>query len=828
MSVARHGALPSVPARMPLPGHVFAVLIPIARTNEVLNPSFEVGTTRWAAVGGSIARVTTWQVAGAAGLQITMSGANDGARYTSLAITAGEVRACSCWFQGTAGRRYRFQIEDGGGGSVARAVVVATGQPQQVVWYAAPPTTATYYLFVGALAAGADVLYVDAVQVEVIQPGETYSTYIDGDQQGLLANQVPPAYGWNGTPHLSTSYRSAQTRAGGMVMPLSYYNFLLTAIIGLDLAVPQNVATDYARLDGAYPDYTRKPARQLTLTGRIAASTDLQLRTARGDLAAALDRDASALDQLLRLRYWREDDAGAVVSAVVQIDAKYQSGLDGNHTNPYMEDVALGFVQYAPYITAATCRGAGLVLSTSVANTNRIAQRSAGGLWASLGTGASGAVLALAYGPDGTLYAGGLFNSMGGVANTNAIAKWDGSAWSAMGTGAAVGGAVYAIVVDASGIVYAAGDFTSMGGVANTSRIAKWAGGAWSAMSTGLTGGAGLVGRALAVGADGAIYVTGRFTTAGGVAASHIAKWDGSAFSALGSGLSVGVSDGGHALVRAPSGDMVVAGMFTTAGGVAATNIATWDGSNWAAMGAPAMSPIYALAYGPNGILYAGGDGAPYIQSWNGVTWSTLGSGLSGAVYALTSTPLGLYAGGGFTIVQPGPLLHDRGFALWNGSTWLAPDIDLPSTPLVYALLTKADGTLIVGHDRSGSAVAAARTTITNPGTARSYPTFRISGPSAGGNGQVFLLRNLTTGRSVYLNLSIPPGDVAILSFQPDNLSFTSAALGNVARAILPGSNEADFFLMPGENVIAAFAPSGINAITISWYPTYASLDDVP
>jgi hypothetical protein len=482
VSVARYGALPSVPARMPLEGHVFAVLIPIARTNEITNPSFEAGTTNWAAVGGSIARTTSWQASGAAGLQITMSGANDGVRYTSLAITAGEVRACSCWFQGTAGRRYRFQIEDGGAAAVARVVITATGLPQQVVWYAAPATTATYYVFVGALAAGADVVYLDAVQVEVIQPGETYSTYIDGDQAGLIPNQAPPAYGWNGTPHASTSYRSAQTRAGGMVMPLSYYNFLLTAIIGLGLAVPQNVATDYARLDGAYPDYTRKPPRQITLTGRIEAPTELQLRTARGDLAAVLDRDASALDQMLRLRYWREDARGTVVSAVVQLDAKYQSGLEGNHANPHLEDVPLTFAQYAPYITAATCRGAGLALSTTVASTNRIAQRSAAGLWASLGTGASGAVLALAYGPDGTVYAGGSFNSMGGVANTNGIAKWNGSAWSAMGTGAAVGGVVYGLAVDASGIVYATGDFSLMGGVANTVRIAKWNGSAWSAM----------------------------------------------------------------------------------------------------------------------------------------------------------------------------------------------------------------------------------------------------------------------------------------------------------------------------------------------------------
>lgn len=43
--------------------------------------------------------------------------------------------------------------------------------------------------------------------------------------------------------------------------------------------------------------------------------------------------------------------------------------------------------------------------------------------------------------------------------------------------------------------------------------------------------------RALAVDSGGNIYVGGTFTTAGGVSANRIAKWDGSAWSALGSGM---------------------------------------------------------------------------------------------------------------------------------------------------------------------------------------------------------------------------------------------------------------------------------------------------
>ena len=124
---------------------------------------------------------------------------------------------------------------------------------------------------------------------------------------------------------------------------------------------------------------------------------------------------------MLRLRYWREDARGTVVSAVVQLDAKYQSGLEGNHANPHLEDVR-SHLRSTRRISRRQPAGGWLALSTTVASTNRIAQRSAVGLWASLGTGASGAVLALAYRPDGTVYAA-VVQQHGRVANTNGIAQ---------------------------------------------------------------------------------------------------------------------------------------------------------------------------------------------------------------------------------------------------------------------------------------------------------------------------------------------------------------------------------------------------------------------
>src|SRR5947208_780021 len=68
----------------------------------------------------------------------------------------------------------------------------------------------------------------------------------------------------------------------------------------------------------------------------------------------------------------------------------------------------------------------------------------------------------------------------------------------------------------------------------------------------------------------------GAYTTAaGGVSAICIAKWDGSSWSALGSGLRTL-----YALAVIGS-DIYAGGDFTTRGGVSANYIARWDGSNW-------------------------------------------------------------------------------------------------------------------------------------------------------------------------------------------------------------------------------------------------------
>ncbi len=65
---------------------------------------------------------------------------------------------------------------------------------------------------------------------------------------------------------------------------------------------------------------------------------------------------------------------------------------------------------------------------------------------------------------------------------------------------------------------------------------------------------------ALAV-SGGDLYAGGDFYTAGGVSANHIAKWDGSAWSALGSGVNRWVN-----ALAVSDGDLYAGGWFTTAG----------------------------------------------------------------------------------------------------------------------------------------------------------------------------------------------------------------------------------------------------------------------
>jgi hypothetical protein len=272
------------------------------------------------------------------------------------------------------------------------------------------------------------------------------------------------------------------------------------------------------------------------------------------------------------------------------------------------------------------------------------------------GIGGIGEVKALAVFDDGSgseLYVGGEFDDAAGTsANLNNIAKWNGSRWAPLGLGVAPAPLhnpavrCFATFDDGSGpALYAAGNFGLAGGNPANS-IARWDGTNWSPLGGGVlyNGSPGADVRALQVFDDGtgpALYVGGFFTSAGGVPAHGLAKWNGSSWAdvAPGSSLqvwSLKVFDDGSGIGPA----LYVGGYFTNVAGVPVSSLARFDGTHWTSVGGGTdvnglVMSLAAYDQGADGTLdlFAGGDftgvsdtiGGPVIASLSIAEWRACG-----------------------------------------------------------------------------------------------------------------------------------------------------------------------------------------------------------
>ncbi len=406
--------------------------------------------------------------------------------------------------------------------------------------------------------------------------------------------------------------------------------------------------------------------------------------------------------------------------------------------------------------------------------------------WVPLGSGGGGGVndwvFSLAV-LDGALYAGGDFTSAnvgGSAVPANRIARWDGSQWSAVGSGGGngLGSRVNALAV-LNGQLYAGGNFTqaNVGGtVVNANRMARWNGSGWA--SVGSAGGNGVDGaiEALAV-LGGALYAGGVFTQANlsgtVVNANRVARWNGNSWSALGSGGGNGVNNTVNALGVA-DGQLYVGGGFTqtNVGGtvVNANRIARWNGSSWASLGSGGGNGVNGTVLALEvlgGELYLGGvftqantggatESANYIARWNGSGWAGVGSGggsgMNSWVFALAALDDQLYAGGDFVRANAGgTAITARHVARWNGSTWssLGSGGDSGVNGKIWAA-TVMGGQLYVGGDFTE--VNAGGTAVTANYIARWNGSSWSSLGSGGGNGVDFTVRALAArGGELYV-----------------------------------------------------------------------------
>jgi hypothetical protein len=185
--------------------------------------------------------------------------------------------------------------------------------------------------------------------------------------------------------------------------------------------------------------------------------------------------------------------------------------------------------------------------------------------WNTFGGGFNGPVSAIAVDQkNNRIYAGGSFTLTGGQAN---IALWNQSQsqWDPLGAG--LNGTVRSLVIDSMGVLYAGGDFI-MSGTTTLNRIARWDGVAWTRIGSDATqiGANAWVG-ALAVDSKNNLYAGGEFSNVDGVNASKVAKWDGLSWAALEAGASQGVDEAVVGAACDPKDQVYFTGYFKTAGG---------------------------------------------------------------------------------------------------------------------------------------------------------------------------------------------------------------------------------------------------------------------
>ncbi|MCC6840004.1 MAG: T9SS type A sorting domain-containing protein [Flavobacteriales bacterium] len=216
--------------------------------------------------------------------------------------------------------------------------------------------------------------------------------------------------------------------------------------------------------------------------------------------------------------------------------------------------------------------------------------------------------------------------------------------------------------------------------------------------------GGGVNGPVLAVlqGNEDTLVVVGQFTEAGGIPAQNVALWDGSTFSALGTGVS------GNITSAAIIGNTIYIGGSALSNNY--TDLATWNGTAWS------YSTIFSgnfpqvrTLFAHDGTLYAGGIVSGFAGSDDVVkrldngNWTLLGSTLNNLINGLGWHNGQLVVGGEFTALQNGGGTNLNHVAVLNGGDWGPLGTGLPGT--VNTLLD-VDGSLYAAGNikQNGSA----------------------------------------------------------------------------------------------------------------------------
>lgn len=289
----------------------------------------------------------------------------------------------------------------------------------------------------------------------------------------------------------------------------------------------------------------------------------------------------------------------------------------------------------------------------------------------------------------GEIFAGGEF-SYAGPAYARRLAKWNGKTWDSVGTGAFNNSSVVRAIASDDSVVYIGGSFSSFNGV-NSNGVIKWNGQRFVSMNNPTqTGTAATNVRVLTrYGSD--LMIAGNFQTFFGTfpnakAVNSIIKWNGTKYDSLDIGIRNGSSTGTINTMIVQNSNLYVAGNFTTAGTVAASSVAKWNGSAWSALNgdvirfnkSAATANITAMVFVGNDLYIAGRFDSIgtkpmwHLAKWNGTQWDSVSLAFKGNSSGIADMAVDksgrLYVVGNFNSL--GGDANKRYVVRWNGSAW--------------------------------------------------------------------------------------------------------------------------------------------------------------
>jgi len=638
------------------------------------------------------------------------------------------------------------------------------------------------------------------------------STYVDGDQPGCV---------WNGEAHNSTSTRSALSQDGGVEYDLGTdLAFWVDTEIGLSSAPVSNTFLPYAMTDGDLYNGSKRQGRPFTLGGIVVGTSKTDLHDNMHDV---LDIFKVSTEDEVRISY----DGGTSEKWFM---ARYEAGLQGRYTADLPTTQRLTLRMYSADPNMYQVNDTNDVLDVNDTATLRyVAGRlRSTGQWSDLGLTANptadGTIYAIFAASDKSIYLGGDYD---GIDNNSPVGgdyiiRYDPYAgtFNLLVGASDLNGAVLCITEGPDGKIYLGGVFTAVNGVGTADYVVAYDPSAdtWSSLGDPHSGAANITSvRAFAWDSDGNLYVGGLFLNFADEAdADYIAKWDGTSWSAVGSGG----TDTVDTIAIDSDDNIYIGGAFLNWSADANADYwALWNGSAWAAVNDIALNgAVTTMLFDAQDDLYVGGAftdassvaNADYIFIWTGTQILALGAPPNDRVRELSLAPNdNLWIAGDFTTAG-GTQTADR-IAVWNGSTWTIPDINLPGSPNIRAIYTtnpdpqtNDNYDVYIGWDVTGAGYFAGAATVNNPGNKDAYPTFVLS-RSGGTSAKLLSIRNETTGKQLYFDHGLLDGETVEIRMASRYAEVTSTFWGVQRFTILPSSDSSEFVLIPGDNIITAF-----------------------